>query len=264
MPAPLPFLVAPKAATRIVSAEVNGETCSLEFPVFGAITSGESIDIAEHEYQSAVYAQSSRLADALVVDGSAALNLPADASAEQIETEASRLAIRIVSTRMGLPLPLTGAEQRVMTRQAELIAEVTNHLNTAFKALTVRKATAAIVHRLPGCEGWSDADVRRLPQPLQEAIAAFIDSEKAGPVPDRSPEEMVEEMVETLGKLDPPASADTPATTPDSSSQLPPTGEPPTGDAASSGQLLLSSAPSDSDSSPPPTSPRRSRRANAG
>jgi hypothetical protein len=236
----LPFVVAPKRQTEIVSATINGETCSIEFPVFGAITSGEEIDIADHAYQAIVYRESSRLADALVTAGSE-------------ETEAQRIAIRIVSTRMGIPLPLDANEQRAMIHHAALIAEIQVELARANMQQQTRICTAAIRHRLAGMEAWTDADTDPLPTPLKAAICAFIDAERNGRQPPKSPEELVEGMVETLGKL---------ATDPSPSS--PPTGDPSTGDAAASGPLLLSSAPNDSASSSSPTSRKRSRKASAG
>lgn len=264
MPTPLPFLVAPKQATRVVTATVNGQDCSIEFPVFGALISGESIEIQEHRYQSSVYAESSRLADQLVADGTAAANLPADTAPELIENEANRLAIRIVSTRMGLPLPLGAAEQRAATRHAALIAQVTDTLNTEYEQLTIRKATAAIRHRLTGCEGWTEDDVRRqVPTPLRLAIAEFIDSEQNPKASDRSAEEMVDEMIDTLGKLERPASPATAEPTPASSSQLQLTGELSTGSAESSGPTPQSSDLSGSDGSALPTSSKRSKKAAA-
>lgn len=262
----LPFLVAPKRETRVVSATINGEPCSIEFPVFGAITTGEEVDMREHEYNAVVYSQSSRLADRILSDDThwasadQTLQLPADPDAEPAatvldlrETEAQRLAIRIVSTRLGIPVPLGAGEQRLMLRHADLVAEVECALAEAFDAQMLRTVTAAIVHRLPGCSGWTTADTATLPKPLRQAISAFIDSERAGDRPQRTAEEMVDEMVDTLGKLGPePSPSD------------PPTGNPSTGNAASSGPLLLSSAPLDSDASPSPTSSRRSKKANAG
>lgn len=230
----LPFVVAPRRETRIVSADVNGETCSLEFPVYGCLLAGEAVMIAEHEYQAAVYRESSRLADALVGEGTD-------------ETDAQRIAIRVLSTRLGIPVALDVAEQRITLRHSTLIADVQNQLAAAFEQQVLRSVTAAIVHRLPGCRDWSDADTAGLPLELQKAIAAFLDQERNANKPERTPDEMVEEMTETLGKL-----------------QSPPTGESSTGDAAGSGPLPLSSAPSDSPGSPSPTSSRRSRRASAG
>ncbi len=262
MPSPsLPFVVAPKRETRIVSAEVNGETCSLEFPVFGALRSGELIDIREHEYQSIVYRESSRLADALVEDGTE-------------EVEAQRIAIRILSTRMGVPVPLDAAEQRVMLRHADLIADLQDTLNDEYRQLTLRTVTALISRRLPGCEAWSTTDTETLPTPLQDAIAAFADSEKSIKGQLKSTEEQIEEMVDTLGKLVPPDSEDqhSPATDPEPVTQptllehspSPSTGECSTGDAAASGRMPPSSDPSALPASPSPTSSKRSKKESAG
>jgi hypothetical protein len=266
MPSPsLPFVVAPKRETRIVSAEVNGETCSLEFPVFGALRSGELIDIREHEYQSIVYRESSRLADALVEDGTD-------------EVEAQRIAIRILSTRMGVPVPLEAAEQRVMLRHAGMISDLQVALDDEYRQLTLRTVTALISRRLPGCEAWTIADSETLPTPLQDAIAAFADSEKSAKASSKSPEELVEDMVDTLGKLAPPASGDQPSTAPQPEqepepvtqptllepSHSPSTGESSTGDAAACGLTPPSSDPTTSPASPSPTSSKPSKKASAG
>lgn len=237
----LPFVVAPKRETRLIEATVNGETCSLEFPVYGSLLAGEDIAIRDHEYQAAVYRESSRLADALLGDGLS-------------ETDAQRIAIRILSTRMGIPLPLEDAEQRLMIRHHDLVASLQSTLSEEYQQQVVRTVTAAIVHRLPGCSDWTQADSESLPQPLQTAIAAFIDEERNGRKPQQSPDELVEGMIDTLGKLAPTEAPDSPS---------PSTGAPPSGDAAGSGPTLPSSAASDSPASPPPTSGRRSRKANA-
>lgn len=236
----LPFVVAPKRQTELVEATVNGETCSIEFPVFGAITSGEEIDIADHAYQAIVYRESSRLADALVTAGTE-------------ETEAQRIAIRIVSTRMGIPLALEPAEQRHMLHHAALIAEIQIELSRAHLQQQTRTCTAAIRHRIAGMEAWTDADTDPLPTPLKAAICDFIDRERNGRQLPKSPEELVEGMVETLGKL-----------APDPSPSSPPTGDPPTGAANASGLLPPSSAPTPSAASRSTTSRKRSRKASAG
>lgn len=236
----LPFVVAPKRETRLVEAEVNGEVCSLEFPVFGSILAGEAIAIREHEYQAAVYRESSRLADALVSDG-------------MEEVQAQRLAIRILSTRMGVPVVLDAAEQRVMLHYADLIADLQTTLASDYEQQLIRTVTAAIANRLPGCRDWTDGDTKGLPTPLQQAIAAFIDSERNANTPQKSPDELLDDMVETLGKL-----------APENQSQSPPTGETPIGVADDSGPKLLNSAESDLPGSPSTTSSKPLKKANAG
>lgn len=227
----LPFTVAPKRETRTVSATVNDETCSLEFPVFGSLLAGEEVDIRDSDYQAAVYRESSRLADALVSEGSE-------------ETDAQRLAIRCLSTRLGIPVPLEPSEQRILLRHADLVAKIQSTLAADYAQQVRRTVTAAIVHRLPGCRDWTAEDTDTLPQPLQQAIAAFIDSERNASLPSKTPDELIEGMVETLGKLGPEHSQD------------PPTGEPSTGVAESSGQVIETSAETASPASPSPTSPK--------
>jgi hypothetical protein len=237
----LPFVVAPKRDTRTITATVNGEVCSLEFPVFGSLLAGEEIAIREHEYQAVVTRESSRLADELLTTGCS-------------ETDAQRLAIRILSTRLGIPVPLEPAEQRMMLAHSGLIAEMTITLGKAHRQQVLRTVTAAIAHRRPGCKAWTEEDSAELPGPLQTAIYNFIGDEQNGKNPAKSPEELIDGMVETLGKLAPQ----------DSSAPPQPTGPQHSGDAADSGPLLLSSAANDSQPSQPPTSRKRSRKVNAG
>lgn len=260
MPPTLPFVVAPKRETRTVSAEVNGQTCSLEFPVFGSLLAGEEVDIRDSDYQAAVYRESSRLADALIQDGTAAQiaaesnggdTQPVDPAAA--ETTAQRLAIRCLSTRLGIPVPLEPAEQRILLRHADLVAQIQSTLSEDYAQQIRRTVTAAIAHRLPGCKAWTVEDTDTLPLPLQQAIAAFIDSERNAGQPSKTPDELIEGMVETLGKLGPTAD----------DSQSPPTGDSSTGDAVSSGPAIPTSAETVSPDSPSPTSSRRSRKAPA-
>lgn len=237
----LPFVVAPKRETRTISATVNGETCSLELPVFGALLAGEEIAIREHEYQSIVTRESSRLADALLTTG-------------RTETDAQRIAIRILSTRLGIPVPLEPAEQRLMLQHCDLIADMTVTLGQAHRQQVLRTVTAAIANRCAGCKAWTEADSAELPEPLQTAIYNFIGDEQNGHRPAKSPEELIDGMVETLGKLAPP----------ETSTPSPSTGPECSGSAADSGPMLLNSAANDSHPSPSPTSSRRSRKASAG
>jgi hypothetical protein len=238
----LPFVVAPKRDTRTITATVNGETCSLELPVYGSLLAGEEIAIREHEYQSIVTRESSRLADALLTTGCS-------------ETEAQRIAIRILSTRLGIPVPLEPSEQRLMLAHSGLIAEMTNTLGQAHRQQVLRTVTAGIAHRCNGCKAWTEVDTaEQVPGPLQTAIYNFLTDEQNGNRPAKSPEELIDGMVETLGKLGPR----------DPSTPSPSTGPESSGSAADSGPPLLSSAASDSPSSPSPTSPKRSRKVNAG
>lgn len=234
----LPFVVAPKRETRTISATINGETCSLEFPVFGSLLAGEEVAIRDSDYQAAVYRESSRLADALVAEGIE-------------EVEAQRVAIRCLSTRLGIPVPLEPSEQRVLLRHADLVAKIQTNLADEFSQQVRRTVTAAIAHRLPGCRDWTAADTDGLPQPLQQAIAAFIDSERNANQPQKTPDELIEGMVETLGKLEPEPSPD------------PPTGPLSTGAAETSGPVIETSAVIASPASPSPTSSKRSRKASA-
>jgi hypothetical protein len=240
----LPFVVAPTIRTRMVTATVDGQDCSLEFPIYRALKGKEILAIREHEYQSVVYRESSYLADALVAEGIE-------------EAEAQRTAIRIISTRMGIPVALDAAEQRAMLRHASLIADLTCSLQDAFNEQRLRTITAVIAHRLPGCQAWTDDDSGELPGPLQDAIYAFASDEQAGDRPQLTADQLVEDMVETLGKLAPPSAPEEPTPSPS-------TGQGSTGAADGSGPLPQSSPPADSETSPSTTSTKRSRKVKAG
>lgn len=236
----LPFLVAPKRETRIVSAIVNGQECSLEFPVFGCWLAGETIAIREHEYQSAVYAETSRLTDALIEAGTP-------------EPDAQLISARIVSTRLGVPVDLGPTERRALIRHAALVASMTNRLAEEAEAWNLRIVAAAIANRLPGCEDWDEARAATLPGPIRDAIVAFMDHERHGAVA-QDPEALVEAMAETLGKLAPLADSSPP----------PSTGPIASGAVSGSGLETPPSLASSSPSSRPRSSSRRSKKANAG
>lgn len=235
----LPFVVAPTIRTRTVSAIVDGQNCALEFPVYKALKGKEIIAIREHEYQSVIYRESSRLADALVTDGIK-------------EIDAQRIAIRIISTRVGVPIALEASEQRTMLRHAPLIADISCVVQDAFDQQRLRTITALIAYRLPGCSQWTDDDSGDLPGPLQDAIFAFASEEQAGDKPQPSPDELVGRMVETLGKLAP------------GNPPPQPTGPASTGDAGSSGPTPPNLPPTDSGISRSNTSSKRSKKASAG
>lgn len=235
----LPFVHAPKPRTQLISVDIDGDTYSLEFPVKGCLMTGERIDIRDADYQAAVNRECSRLADALVAEGIE-------------ETEAQRLSIRCLATRLGIPAPLEAAEQRILLRHAPLVAEIQATLAADFAQQQRRTVTALIAHRLPACRGWTAEDTdAKVPGPLFDAIVAFAEQERNANQPQRTPEELIDSMVETLGKLGP------------DSSQSPPTGPASTGAAGSSGPVLPSSAESASPPSRSTTSSRRSKKASA-
>lgn len=226
----LPFQVAPKRRTEMISVTIDDDTYSLEFPVYRSLRAGEEIQIRDADYQAAVYRECSRFADALVNEGIE-------------ELYAQRLAIRCLSTRLGIPILLTAEEHRALLRHAAMVADIQSVLAAEYARQVRRTVTALIAHRLPGCKGWTEDDTdRAVPGPLRDAIAAFADRERNANQPQRTPEEMIESMAETLGKLGPEPCRN------------PPTGQLSTGAAESSGQLLLSSDPIDSHPSPSTTS----------
>jgi hypothetical protein len=218
----LPFVVAPKRKTQIVSALVNGEECSLEFPVYGSILAGEAIYIADHEYQGIIYRESSRLADALLQNTGQLIEAGVIDGKGDAEMQVQRLGIRMISIRMGIPIVLSPAEQRLMLHENQLIADIQGEIATAYKKQVLRTVTAAISHRFPSMEKWSDDDSARLPEPLQEAIYNFVESERNGGAVQKTPEEIIDDMVEALGKPNPnPTTGDKPIGTAESSGHMP-------------------------------------------
>jgi len=236
----LPWVVTPTIRTRSVSATVDGQDCTLVFPVLGCLKGRELAHIREHEYQAAMYRESSRLADALLGEGIE-------------ETQAQRIAIRIISTRMGIPIPLEPIEKRALIQHAALIADLSCKLQDAYALQRQRTITALIASRLEGCEAWTDDDTDGLPEPVQAAVLAFAMDERGGDQPEKTPEEMVDGMVDILGKLGPGAGGPNP-----------PTGTVSSGDAGDSGPTPPSSPPNDSASSASTTSTARSRRVKRG
>ena len=241
MASPLPFHVAPREQTRVVSALVNDQECSLTFPVYGALRAGEIILIREHEYQHATGAQGARIAEALLGDG-------LDPAQAQLS------AARILSAQIGVPVVLEPAEQEARIRHGALLASVQDELRQEWNLLALRTAAAMISQRLSGCADWGTEDAGRLPQPLIAAIVAFADSERNGGAEPQDPEAIVAGMADLLGKLSP---GNSPETTPS-------TGDDSSGDADSSGPMPPSSSPTGSQTSASPTSSRRSKRASAG
>lgn len=243
-----PFLVAPELATRVVEADVNGQTCSIEFRQYGYLLAGEELHIEAHRYQGAYYSGCSRLADALIHEG------VEDSTAEA-------MASRIISSRLHIPVPLTLEERQAMIRHAALVVECENLINDEARQQEIRRATAAIRFRVAGCSAWSDADtLARIPGPMIGAIATFMDQEQNAGRPVKDPEEALLEVVATLGKLGQPPGADESPTGQDSP---PPTGEPSSGDAETSGPEQPTSSGIDSPLSPLTTSTRQSRKGSA-
>lgn len=209
----LPFVTGPEPEVRTVSAVVRGETVSIDLPSYGALLGGEHLHIAPHSYNDLVTLQAMLLADALLAEGFAP---------EQAEASGTRLA----AVQIGIPTALTEDERRAAIKHATLVAEVRSTLSEAYDAQQTRKATAMIRFRVPGQGAWSDSDTTsKLPRPLIAALAQFADEEADTGMPKRDPEEILSDMMETLGKLGPQA-----ASPPEAS-----TGETSTGAASSSG-----------------------------
>jgi hypothetical protein len=229
----LPFITTATPQTRTVEVQIGEHTASIELPIHHALLAGEGLHIQAYQYQAAYNEEVWALADALLSDGFS-------------PDDAERVATRIIGIRTGIPISLSDAEHRAMLHNAGSVASASHRLQQEYAEQLIRKATAAIRYRVPNQASWSDDDTRaKIPQPLIHAIALFLDSEQSGGAPDRDPEEVVDEMVELLGKLEPIAG---------NPPSIPSTGTTSSGEPAASGLTIEPSPANDLPSPPSPTS----------
>jgi hypothetical protein len=232
--------------TRTIEAVHAGEQITIELPIHGAVLAGEARHVAAHRYQNAFNAEAGSLAQALLSDGF---------SPDQADSTAAR----ILSLRMRIPVKLEDGEHRAMIRHAALVAEAESRLRESFEEQQIRKATAVIRFRVQGQRHWTDDDTEaRIPGPIRDALAAFYDEEQIGDAPQRSPDEIVEELIETLGKLAPGESNAAPPTAPMTVEVTASTGTTSSGALAPSGPTTPPSRPSGSPTPRSRTSSRRS------
>lgn len=236
---PLPFLTGAAPSIRVVEAHVNSATVSLELPVHGALLSGEVLHIEAWRYHHAMTEEIWTLADAFVADGMG-------------PDLAERVATRILHLQAGIPVQIEDSEHRAMLHRSALVAAAKRRLQQELAEQQVRKATAAIRYRVAGQAVWDDdATLAHIPQPLIVALANFLDEEQAGDAPQLSTDEVVETMLETLGKFAPSASTDDQPPTPS-------TGTTSTGELEPSAPTTPPSPASGSRSRPGRTSSKRS------
>lgn len=231
---PLPFKVEPKRELRAIG---NEEIGILEFPVHRYLIAGERMMINEREFNSSLYEHLGILSEAIKRDRAVD---PATADLK---------AARILSGRMGIPVTLTAEENDLRTRHIGIVAQADRELGELWDQQVLRTVTAIIIFRLPGCKDWTVEDTAQLAEPLRDAIFAFAQEEQNGGPSEKSPEEVVQEIADTLGKPVEKAS-DPPALTGASS----------TGDVEPSGLVIQTSLASDSPSFQSTTSSRRSRK----
>jgi hypothetical protein len=231
--------------TRTIEATVGDQPVTIELPIHGALLAGEARHAAQHRYQNTFNAHAGALADALLADGFE-------------PDQAERTATRILSVRMQIPIKLEDSEHRALIRHASLVAVAESTLSEEFTSQQIRKATAVIRFRVKGQRSWSDEDTEaRIPQPVITALAAFFDQEQSGGTPERTPEEIVEGMLDMLGKLAPSVSGAVEVTATES------TGKTSSGEHEPSGPSIPALPPSDSPTPPSPTSTRRSSKGSA-
>jgi hypothetical protein len=232
--------------TRTIEATVGDQPVTIEIPIHGALLAGEARHAAQHLYQNTFSAHAGALADALLADGFE-------------PDQAERTATRILSVRMQIPIKLEDSEHRALIRHASLVTAAESTLSGEFASQQIRKATAVIRFRVKEQRHWTDEDTEaRIPQPVVNALAAFFDQEQAGGKPESTPEEIVEGMIETLGKLAPSVAQAVDVTATES------TGTTSSGEPEPSGQQTPALPPSASPTPPSRTSTRRSSKGNAG
>jgi hypothetical protein len=167
------------------------------------------------------------------------------------EIEANLIAVRILSGRIGVRTQLSEKEHRIRLREAALIAQVEGALRQASQKQAIRTVTAAIQFRL-GQSDWSDQDtMAEVPEPLRDAIYAFMLDEQSGDRATQDDEGLLKDLADMLGKLKALTNQHEP----------PPTGEPSIGGVETSGPMTPPSAPSASPTAARPTSRRRSKTA---
>ena len=234
----LPFVIAPQQKKKLVGDEIIGQ---VEFPAWGYLLGGERAMIDESTFQTVMFKEAGDLANRL-------------ADGEQMErTDAHQLAVRILSSRLGIPIAMTKAELELRLKYISIVANAEASLKAHNDALRLRTITAAIVHRLPGCGHYTDAMVSaQVGTPLQDAIYAFMQEEMNHGQPVQTAEEAIEQVADQLGKF-----------SPEPGGQNPSIGEGSTGDAGPSGPMTRRSAVKASPSSPGRTSSRQSTRASA-
>ena len=234
----LPFVVAPQQQTKLVGDEKIGQ---IEFPAWGYLLGAEKAMIDESSFQTVMYKEAGDLSNLL-------------AEGEAIDrTEAHLIAVRILSSRLGIPVAMTKEELELRLKYIGPVTSSEGKLKAHSEALRLRTITAGIVHRLPPCANWTDAMVSAgVSVPLQDAIYAFMQEEINHGLPTQTSEEAIEEVAEQLGKFKP-----------EPGNQNPSTGEGSTGDAGPSGPMTQRSAVKTSAASPGRTSSRRSRKASA-
>jgi hypothetical protein len=232
--------------TRTIEATVGDQPVTIEIPIHGALLAGEARHAAQHRYQNAFSAHAGALADALLADGFE-------------PDQAERTATRILSVRMQIPIQLEDSEHRALIRHASLVTAAESTLSGEFASQQIRKATAVIRFRVKDQRHWTDEDTEaRIPQPVVNALAGFFDQEQAGGRPESTPEEIVEGMLDMLGKLAPSVAEAVEVTA------TPSTGTISSGEPEPSGQQTPALPPSASPTPPSRTSTRRSSKGNAG
>ena len=234
----LPFVVAPQQQAKLVGDEKIGQ---IEFPAWGYLLGAEKAMIDESSFQTVMYKEAGDLSN-LLADGEA-IN----------RTEAHLLAIRILSSRLGIPVAMTTEELELRLKYIGPVTSSEGKLKAHNEALRLRTITAGIVHRLAPCANWTEEMVSaRVSVPLQDAIYTFMQEEMNHGLPMQTSEEAIEQVAEQLGKF---------KTEPGNQNRL--TGEGSTGDAGPSGPVTRRSAVKTSAVSPGRTSSRRSRKASA-
>jgi hypothetical protein len=240
VPNQLPFLVQPRRERRTIGTPEEGNGV-IEFPVYGKIRLMEKLWIREEVFANALLAESARLAEAMLEQGS-----------YEVVGEADKQAIRIVAHLLGSTIELEPAEMLAIRQNAALCTEIQDRLNALWQEQRIRTITALIRFRLQGCSAWEDADTIPLADEIQQQILRLADDEAATESPPQAEEDVLSDLTEKVGKL---------AAALLERAEAAKTGETSSGDTAGSGLLPASPIQSASPSSAQPKSSRRSKKA---
>ena len=180
----LPFVTAPKEATKVVGTAQTGQ---LEFPVFGGLTVAETAYLQQEGATSTAFSFTSKVALKI-------------AKAEKVKPiEAHTFVAKVLAGGLGTSVEFTPDEADWQVRYLSDLEDVALKVMEISLANSVALVTTVIRHRLPGMEEWTIADTKGMPQALLEEIFVFASGEQQG-TEEYDPEKAKEEVADALGK----------------------------------------------------------------
>jgi hypothetical protein len=235
----LPFIVKPAEPAEPFATVGDDRVGTLQIPLYGWLTGDEAAIIGAVDPENRQYTESCSAA----VELAKVANLPS--------ADAYRALARIIANLSGMGKPLSREEQELKIQHWRIFAPLIHLSQQLNNEQNIRRVTA-MARRLDGCGDWTDADSRRLPPPLQAAMAAVAWREEIAMTPEADPLVQAALLEADLGKL-----------LPEPSPRPSPTGETSTGSSEASTPPTPTAAASASGSSRRPTSSKRSTGATA-